>query len=136
MLLTGDVGAEEMLEASGVVEVEVAHYDGFDVFDVVAGGFDCVGELHLLGVHGAWEEIGEWRAPFLCRVDHFMVLWRSLAKSCNTYDLDVLGTAGLEQDQAHVWMLDQDGHDDQVAGLVLWVLVACATAVGAAQEPV
>lgn len=31
-----------------------------------------------------------------------------------------------------MWMLDQDGHDDQVAGLVFWVLVACATAVGAA----
>ena len=130
MLLPGDVGAEEVLEASGVVEVEVAHDDGFDVFDVVAGGFDCVGELHLLGVHGAWEEIGEWRAPFLCRVGQLILLCRALADGCYTYDLDVLGTAGLEQDQAHMWMLDQDGHDDQVAGLVLWVLVACATAVG------
>jgi hypothetical protein len=63
--LTGDVGAEEMLESSGVVEVEVAHYDGFDVLDIIAGRFDGVWELHLLGVDGAWEEIGEWRTPFL-----------------------------------------------------------------------
>lgn len=64
-MLTGDVGAEEVLEASGVVEVEMAHDDGFDVFDVVAGGFDGVWELLVLGVDGAWEEIGEWRSPFL-----------------------------------------------------------------------
>jgi hypothetical protein len=48
--------------------VKVAHDNGFDVSDVVAGGFDGVWELHLLGVDGAWEEIGEWRTPFLCRV--------------------------------------------------------------------
>lgn len=64
-VLTGDVCAEEMLQSAGVVEVEVAHYDRFDVFDVVAGRFDGVGELHLLGVDCAWEEIGEWRTPFL-----------------------------------------------------------------------
>ena len=54
-----------MGEPSGMVEVKVAHDDGFDVFYVIAGRFDCVGELHLLGVDGAWEEIGEWRTPFL-----------------------------------------------------------------------
>ena len=136
VLLTGNIGSEEVLESSGVVKVEVAHDNGFDVLHVVAGGFDGVWELHLFGVDGAWEEICEWRAPFLCRIGQLIVLCRSLAKSWNTYDLDVLGTAGFEQDQAHVWMLDQDSHDDQVAALVLWVLVACTAAVGAAQEPV
>jgi hypothetical protein len=76
----------------------VAHDNGFDVLDVIAGRFDGVGELHLFGVHGAWEEISEWRAPFLCRVDQFMVLCRldTTSESWDTYDLDVLGTAGLE----------------------------------------
>jgi hypothetical protein len=134
--LTGDVSADEVLESSGVVEVEVAHYDGFDVLDVVAGRFDGIGKLHLLGIHGAWEKIGEWCAPFLCRVGQSAVLCLSLTEGWDAYDLDVLSTASLEQDQAHVWMLDQDGHDDQVAGLVLWVLIACAAAVGAAKEPV
>lgn len=74
----------------------MAHYNGFDVFNFVAGGFDGVGELHLLGVHGAWEEIGEWRAPFLCRVGQLILLCRSLAEYCITYDLYVLGTASFE----------------------------------------
>lgn len=135
-LLTGDVGSEEVLESSGVVEVEVAHDDGSDVLDIVAGRFDGVRELHLFGVDGAWEEIGEWRTPFLCHVGQLAVLCLSLTEGWDTYNLDVLSTAGLEQDQAHVWMLDQYGHDDQVAALVLWVLVACTAAVGPAQEPV
>lgn len=46
-------------------------------------------------------------------------------RSWSTYDLDIFSTSGLEQDQAHVRMLDQNGHDDQVAGLILGVLVAC-----------
>jgi len=121
-----------VLKSSGVVEVEVAHDDGFDVFDIVAGGFDGVWELHLLGVDGAWEEIGEWRTPFQHRVGQSMVLCRSLAEDQKTYDLDILSTACFEQNQAHVRMLDQNGHDDQVAGLVFWVLVACTAAVGAA----
>lgn len=33
-------------------------------------------------------------------------------------------------------MFDQDSHDDQIASLVFWILVACTATVGAAQEPV
>lgn len=61
-----------------------------------------------------------------------MVFDRFLTEGRNTHDPDVLGTAGLEQEKSHVWMFDQDGHDDQVASLVLWVLVACTATVGAA----
>lgn len=60
----------------------------------------------------------------------------ALQQGWSTYNLDVLGTAGFEQNQAHVWMLDQNSHDNQVAALVLWVLVACTAAVHAAEEPV
>jgi hypothetical protein len=66
IIITGDAGAEEVLKSSGVVEVEVAHDDGLDVSDIVAGGFDGIGELHLLGVDSAREQIGQWRTPFLC----------------------------------------------------------------------
>lgn len=126
---TGDVGAKEVLQPAGVVEVEVAHDNGFDVSDIVAGRFDCVGELHLLGVDCSWEQIGEWRTPLLYRVDQFLVVCLSSTEGRNTYNIDILGTARLEQDQAHVWMLDQDSHDDQVAGFVLWILVACTAAI-------
>jgi hypothetical protein len=53
-----------------------------------------------------------------------------------TYDLDVFSAASLEKDQSHVRVLDEDCHDDQVASLVLWVLVACSAAVGATEKPV
>ena len=107
MALTGNVGPEEVLESSGVVEVEVAHYDGFDVFDVVAGCFDSVRKLHLqsegfksalclrhhiwlypsvlylLGVDGARKQVSERCAPFLCSywsVDSAIVLHCRLAE--------------------------------------------------------
>jgi hypothetical protein len=53
-----------------------------------------------------------------------------------TYDLNVFSAAGLEKNQSHVRVLDEDCHDDQVAGLVFWVLVACSAAVGATEKPV
>ena len=91
-LLTGDVGAEEVLEASGVVEVEVAHDDGFDVFDVVACGFDGVWELHFLGVDGTWEEIGEWRSPFL---------WLRWSGSSAVLFADIVGVLTISTSSAH-----------------------------------
>lgn len=94
--LTGDVGAEEVLQSASVVEVKVAHDNGFDVFDIVAGRFDGVGELHFLGLDCAWEEIGERRTPFLCRVGQFIVPCCSLPEGRNAYDLNVLGTTCLE----------------------------------------
>jgi hypothetical protein len=53
-----------------------------------------------------------------------------------TYDLDVFSAASLEKDQSHMRVFDEDCHDDQVAGLVLWVLVACSAAVCATEKPV
>lgn len=56
---------DEVFETAGVVEVKVAHYDGFDVFDVVAGGFYCCGEFLVFRVLGSREDVcyGGW--PFL-----------------------------------------------------------------------
>jgi hypothetical protein len=65
-----------VLEASGVVEVQVAHDYGFDVFDVVPRGFDRIRQLHLLGVDGAWEEISERCAPFLYHIVQLIVIRR------------------------------------------------------------
>jgi hypothetical protein len=53
-----------------------------------------------------------------------------------TYDLNVFSAAGLEKNQSHVRVLNEDCHDDQVAGLVFWVLVACTAAVCATEKPV
>ena len=77
LVLTGNVGAEEVLESSGVVEVEMSHDDGFDVVDVVAGGFDGVRELHLLGIGGARKDIGKWSTPFLSKSALSGILYKS-----------------------------------------------------------
>ena len=54
----GHVGVHEVFEAAGVVEVQVADYHGFDVFNVVACGFYRGGQLLRLAVRGAREEVG------------------------------------------------------------------------------
>jgi hypothetical protein len=68
MSLTGNIGPDEVLEASGVIEVQVAHDDGFHVFDIVTSGLDRIRQLHLVGVDGTREEISEWCAPFLYHI--------------------------------------------------------------------
>lgn len=62
-----------------------------------------------------------------------MLLKRTLAE---THDLDIFSATSLEQDQAHVRVLDQHGHDDQVAALILWIRIARTATVGALQKPV
>lgn len=54
----GDVGAHEMFESAGVVQVQVADHDGFDVFDVVSRRFDRGGQFLFLRVYGACEDVG------------------------------------------------------------------------------
>lgn len=49
----------------------------------------------------------------------------------DSYGLDILSTACLEEDEADVRVLDQHDHIDEVAALVLWVLSACTAAVRA-----
>jgi hypothetical protein len=61
----GDARADEMLQAAGVVEVQMAENDGFDVFDVVAGRFDCCWQPLGVLVFSAREYVGQGRAPFL-----------------------------------------------------------------------
>lgn len=53
----------------------------------------------------------------------------------DSYDLNILSTACLEEDEAHVMMLDQQDHVGEVTALVLWILTACTAAVGATYEP-
>jgi hypothetical protein len=50
-----DVRALEVLQASRVVEVQVAHDDGFDVFD----GVPCLGDLRGEFVVGLVVDSGE-----------------------------------------------------------------------------
>jgi hypothetical protein len=96
----GDVGADEVLEAAGVVEVEVADDDGFDVVDGIAGGGDGGGEVVAGFVDGAWEEVGGWGGPG---------------------DVEILGAAGFEEDEAEVWVVDEAGDEGEVAAGGGWV---------------
>ena len=64
MLLTGNLSAEEVLKSTGMVKVKVTHDDSLHIPDVIAGSFDGIWKLHLLGVNGAREKISERRTCF------------------------------------------------------------------------
>ena len=59
------VGANEVFEASRMVEVEMTKDDRFDVLDVVACRFYGCGELVFFLVHRSREYIGCRSTPFL-----------------------------------------------------------------------
>jgi len=46
-----------MFETAGMVEMEMTDNDGFDVLDIVAGGFDGSWEFHLFRVLRTWEDL-------------------------------------------------------------------------------
>jgi hypothetical protein len=46
-----------VLQAAGVVEMQVAYDHGFDVFDVIARGFYCSGELLLVAIADARKDV-------------------------------------------------------------------------------
>lgn len=48
-----------------MIQVEMAHDDGLDIFDIVSGCFDGCGELVVLSVLSAGEDVGYGGAPFL-----------------------------------------------------------------------
>src|SRR5262249_18544934 len=74
----GDVRAGELLQAAGVVEVQVAHDDRADVADAVADRRQRVVEVMLVVVDIARERVPRGRRPFV---------------------LGILGAAGIEQDR-------------------------------------
>jgi hypothetical protein len=52
-----------------------------------------------------------------------------------TYDLQVLGTAGLIENQPNARIFDQSSEDDQISPLVLGILVAQRATVSASKQP-
>lgn len=94
----GNIGIPEMLEAAGVVEVEMAHDDGFDILDVVACLLYLDFKLLVRGVVDLAEDVVDRSTP------NFRI---------------VLAAASLEKDEALRWMLDQNGDDDHLAAF--WV---------------
>jgi hypothetical protein len=103
-----DVSTLEVLESAGVIEVEVAHDDGFHIFDIMAGLLDLSIEFVVLGVVDSGEDVVQWSAP------NFGVVFSS---------------ACLEEDQAFGGVLDQDGDDDQFpAGATCVWVAGCGSA--------
>lgn len=64
-LLTRNIRANKMFQASSMVKMKVAENDSLDVLDIVSASFDGVWKLMLLVVHNAREDICEWCTPFL-----------------------------------------------------------------------
>lgn len=65
MDVDGYVRADKVFEPAGVVEVQMADYDGFDVFDGVAGCCDSGRKFLFFTVSGPGKDIGEGEAPGL-----------------------------------------------------------------------
>jgi hypothetical protein len=53
----GDVAVEEVLQPTGVVEMQVADYHGGDVGDAIPGGLDRGGEFVRVGVFGSGKDV-------------------------------------------------------------------------------
>ena len=58
-----DFGVPEELEATGVVEVKMAHDDRFDIADLVARLLDLVTELMRLIVVHTGKDVVQWHSP-------------------------------------------------------------------------
>jgi hypothetical protein len=108
------VGPLEVFKSASVIEVKVAHDNGFDVFDVMACLLDLGVELVFFGVVDAGEDVVQWRAP------DFGVVFTS---------------ARFEQDQAFGRVLDQDGDDDHFPAGYAWVGVAQGGGAAATDHP-
>jgi hypothetical protein len=48
-----------------MIEMEMANNDGFDVLDIVSGGFDGVWEPVVVGVFNSWKDIRDRCRPLL-----------------------------------------------------------------------
>ena len=109
----------------------MAKDDGLDVFDVVAGRFDGGRQALRVFVLGTREHIRQRGAPFLPQVSDS----RRLDSCQKTYNVDVLCTAGLEENEADVRVLYQSCQNDEVSTLVLWILVAHGARIGPSEKP-
>lgn len=59
------IGANEMLEATSVIEVQVANDNSLDILDVITGGFNRSWEALVFPVFNTREYIGYGSAPLL-----------------------------------------------------------------------
>lgn len=101
-----NVGTDKMLQTTGVVEMKVAHNNSFYILDVVAGLLDSRWELLVLRVGSAWEDIRNRGAPILSSQPLIDSSEKRRGDECETYDFEVLGTSGLEQNEAKSRIFD------------------------------
>lgn len=52
-----DICASEVFQSTSMVQVEMAHYDSLDVFDIMAGLLDLVLNLMVLGIFNSCKDI-------------------------------------------------------------------------------
>jgi hypothetical protein len=62
----GYIGADEVLQATSVVQMQMSDDDSFDIFDVISGRLDCFGKLLVLTILDTREDVRQGSAPFLC----------------------------------------------------------------------
>lgn len=107
-----------MLQTSRVVDMEVTHDHGFHVFNVVARFLDRIGQFVVFLVNDSREDVGQGWSPLLQIMSELIPTLRpdlALPRQCSP-------RSSLEQQQAHVWMIDQDRSCDEISSFVLRIL--------------
>jgi hypothetical protein len=61
----GDIGALEVCKSAGMIKMEMAHDDSFDILDIVSSLGDLDVKLLVLGVVDSGKDVIQWSAPDL-----------------------------------------------------------------------
>jgi hypothetical protein len=60
-----DICAFEVLQSTSMVKMQMAHYDGLDVLNVMASLLDLILDFVVFGILDSSEDVVEWCAPNL-----------------------------------------------------------------------
>ena len=108
-----------MFKPTGVVKVQVAHYNGFHILDIVAGLFDGIWELVLCLVDYAREHVSQGWTPFLLKIRQK----HSGGSPEIIYHIDIFGAARFKEYETCIGMVNEDRCGNQVSSFALrfWI---------------
>ena len=80
MNVNRDIGSFEMFQSTSMIQMQMAHYDCLDVFDIMACLFNLILDLMVFGVFNSGEDVVQRSTP-----DLWIVLAASGLKEDETF---------------------------------------------------